>query len=306
MLSALDKHMLETVADLHDIPQGAYNIRKNGQGISRNSTAKIEIRPKADKPGIDIIIKPGTKNESVHIPVILTADGLEDLVYNTFDIGEGADVLIVAGCGIHNPGEKTSRHDGIHNFIVRKGARVRYVEKHYGEGEEQGKKILNPKTIVEVEEDGYAEMELVQISGVDDTKRDTEARLHKNAQLVITERMLTDGDQTAESRMTVELLGPDSTTRIISRSVARDNSKQIFYPAAVGMNRCRAHVQCDAIIMDQAQIRSIPEIAANHADAQLVHEAAIGKIAGEQLIKLMTMGLYEAEAEETILKGFLK
>ncbi|MDD4170181.1 MAG: SufD family Fe-S cluster assembly protein [Desulfotomaculaceae bacterium] len=306
MLNAIDKHILQTVAGMHDIPQGAYNIRKNGEGVSRNSTANIEIRPKEDKPGIDIIVKPGTKGESVHIPVILTAEGLEDLVYNTFDIGEGADVLIIAGCGIHNPGDKNARHDGIHNFIIRKGARVHYVENHYGEGDSLGKKILNPKTIIEIEEDGYAEMELVQISGVDDTKRDTEARLHKNAHLLVTERMLTDGDQFAESKIIVELLGWDSSARIISRSVARDKSRQIFYPVAVGMNRCRAHVQCDAIIMHQAHVRSIPEIAANHADAQLVHEAAIGKIAGEQLIKLMTMGLSESEAEETILKGFLK
>lgn len=306
MLNAIDKHMLRTVAGMHDIPQGAYNIRKNGAGISRNTTANIEIRTKEDKPGIDIIVKPGTKGESVHIPVILTAEGLEDLVYNTFDIGEGADVLVVAGCGIHNPGDMNARHDGIHNFIVRKGARVRYVEKHYGEGTGQGQKILNPKTIVEVEEDAFAEMELVQIGGVDNTERNTEARLHKNAHLFITERMLTDGIQSAESRILVELVGQDSSVRIISRSVGRDNSRQIFYPRVVGLNRCRGHVQCDSIIMHEAQISSIPEIAAQHADAQLIHEAAIGKIAGEQLIKLMSMGLSESEAEETILKGFLK
>lgn len=305
-MNAIDKHILRTVAGMHDIPQGAYNIRKNGAGISRNTTANIEIRTKEDKPGIDIIVKPGTKGESVHIPVILTAEGLEDLVYNTFDIGEGADVLVVAGCGIHNPGDMNARHDGIHNFIVRKGARVRYVEKHYGEGTGQGQKILNPKTIVELEEDASAEMELVQISGVDNTKRDTEARLHKNAHLLLTERMLTDGSQLAESKVQVELLGPDSSVRIISRSVGRDNSRQIFYPRVVGLNRCRGHVQCDSIIMHEAQISSIPAIAAHHADAQLIHEAAIGKIAGEQLIKLMSMGLSESEAEETILKGFLK
>ncbi|OPY57728.1 MAG: FeS cluster assembly protein SufB [Pelotomaculum sp. PtaU1.Bin035] len=305
-MNAIDKYILHTVAGMHDIPQGAYNIRKNGAGISRNTTANIDIRTKEDKPGIDIIVKPGTIGESVHIPVILTAEGLEDLVYNTFDIGEGADILIVAGCGIHNPGNQNARHDGVHDFIVRKGARMRYVEKHYGEGNGQGQKILNPKTIVEVEEDGYAELELVQISGVDNTKRDTVARLHKNAHMLVTERMLTDGNQFAESKILVELVGQDASTRIISRSVARDSSQQIFYPRVVGLNMCRGHVQCDAIIMHQAQIRSIPEIAANHADAQLVHEAAIGKIAGEQLIKLMSIGLSEAEAEETILKGFLK
>jgi Fe-S cluster assembly scaffold protein SufB len=306
MLSNIDKHILEIVADLHGTPKGAYNIRKNGAGVDRSITPNIEIRTKIDKPGIDIIVKPGTKGETVHIPVILTVEGLHDVVYNTFDIGEGADVTVIAGCGIHNPGEQNARHDGVHDFIVRKGARMRYVEKHYGEGKGSGKKILNPRTIVVIEEDGYAEMELIQISGVDNTMRETEARLHDNAHLFVTERMLTDGDQFAESRITVELAGLDSSTQVISRSVAKDSSQQIFYPRAVGLNRCRAHVQCDAIIMDSAKIRSIPEISAQHADSQLVHEAAIGKIAGEQLIKLMTLGLSEKDAEDTILEGFLK
>lgn len=298
--------MLDIVADLHGTPKGAYNIRKNGVGVDRNITANIEIRTKIDKPGIDVIVKPGTKGESVHIPVILTAEGFHDLVYNTFDIGQGSDVTIIAGCGIHNPGDKNSEHDGVHYFIVRKGARMRYVEKHYGEGKGSGKKILNPRTIVVVEEDGYAEMELVQISGVDSTLRETEAKVHDNAHLYVTERMLTDGDQFAESRITVELVGLDASTQIISRSVARDSSQQIFYPRVIGLNRCRGHVQCDAIIMHGAKIRSIPEISAQHADSQLVHEAAIGKIAGEQMIKLMTLGLSEKEAEDTILEGFLK
>lgn len=306
MLNNIDKHMLDIIADLHGTPKGAYNIRKNGVGVDRNITANIEIVTKIDKPGIDVIVKPGTKGESVHIPVILTAEGFHDLVYNTFDIGQGSDVTIIAGCGIHNPGDKNSEHDGVHYFIVRKGARMRYVEKHYGEGKGSGKKILNPRTIVIVEEDGYAEMELVQISGVDSTLRETEAKVHDNAHLYVTERMLTDGDQFAESRITVELLGLDASTQIISRSVARDSSQQIFYPRVIGLNRCRGHVQCDAIIMHGAKIRSIPEISAQHADSQLVHEAAIGKIAGEQMIKLMTLGLSEKEAEDTILEGFLK
>ncbi|MDD2553319.1 MAG: SufD family Fe-S cluster assembly protein [Desulfotomaculaceae bacterium] len=305
MLNNIDKHILEMIADIHGTPKGAYNIRKNGVGVDRSVTPNIEIRTKIDKPGIDIIVKPGTKGESVHIPVILTAEGLHDLVYNTFDIGAGADVTIIAGCGIHNPGDKNAQHDGVHNFIIRKGARMRYVEKHYGEGKGEGKRILNPRTIVEVEEDGYAEMELVQISGVDNTLRETEAFVHDNGHLYMVERMLTDGDQFAESRMTVELIGLDASTQIISRSVARDNSQQIFYPRVIGLNRCRGHVQCDSIIMQGAKVRSIPEISAQHADSQLVHEAAIGKIAGEQLIKLMTLGLSEKDAEDTILEGFL-
>jgi Fe-S cluster assembly scaffold protein SufB len=306
MLSKIDKHILEIVADLHGTPKGAYNIRKNGAGVDRSITPNIEIRTKIDKPGIDVIVKPGTKGETVHIPVLLTAEGLHDVVYNSFDIGEGADVTVIAGCGIHNPGERNAQHDGVHDFIIRKGARMRYVEKHYGEGQGGGKKILNPRTVVVVEEDGYAEMEMVQISGVDNTLRETEVRLQDNAHLIVTERMLTDGDQFAESRITVELAGLDSSTQVISRSVAKDSSQQIFYPRAIGLNRCRGHVQCDAIIMDNAKIRSIPEISAQHADSQLVHEAAIGKIAGEQLIKLMTLGLSEKDAEDTILEGFLK
>ena len=306
MMNAIDKRLLQEVAGLHEMPQGAYNIRKDGELLARHSSANIEIRTKQDKPGIDIIVKPGTKGESVHIPVIVTATGVEDMVYNTFDIGEGADILIVAGCGIHNPGESKAQHNGIHNFIIRKGATVRYIEKHYGEGEGSGEKILNPQTILEIEEGASAELEMVQLRGVDSTRRYTEAKVHKNGHLLITERLLTHGSQAAESEMVIELVGEDASTQIVSRSVAQDSSKQVFYPKVVGFNKCRAHVQCDAIIMDQAQVRAIPEIAAHHADAQLVHEAAIGKIAGEQIIKLMTLGLSDQEAEETILQGFLK
>ncbi|MDD4048694.1 MAG: SufD family Fe-S cluster assembly protein, partial [Clostridia bacterium] len=269
-------------------------------------TANIEIKQKLDKPGIDIIVKPGTRGESVHIPVIITAEGLEDMVYNTFYIGENSDVLIVAGCGIHNDGNKKSQHDGIHDFIVGKGARVRYVEKHYGEGEGTGERILNPQTLLELQEGARVELEMVQIRGVDSTKRYTKAQVGKNAYLKITEKILTHDQQSAESEMDMELKGEDASIQIISRSIARGKSKQIFYPRLSGLTKCRGHVQCDAIIMDNAMVRAIPEITAYHADAQLIHEAAIGKIAGEQIVKLMTLGLSEKEAEETILKGFLK
>jgi len=306
MLSELDKFMLEQIAGLHDIPQGAYNIRKNGQGVARNSSAGIEIVPKTDKPGIDVIVKPGVKGKSVHIPVILTSGGFEDVVYNTFEIGENANVLVVAGCGIHNPGDKKSEHDGIHEFFVRRGARMKYVEKHYAQGEGSGERVLNPKTIIEVEEGGIAELELVQIRGVDRTKRDTEIRLGKGAHLVVTERLLTDAEQTAESIINVELAGEGSTAQVVSRSVARDNSRQVFYFNLIGSNVSRGHIQCDAIIMDKANVLSVPKISALHSEAQLVHEAAIGKIESEQMLKLMSLGLSEKEAEDTILKGFLK
>ncbi len=305
-MNSLDKDLLIKIADLHEVPQGAYNIRKNGEGVERHSTANIEIKPKADKPGIDIIVKPGTRGESVHIPVIITAEGLEDLVYNTFYIGDHADVLIVAGCGIHNPGKTKAQHNGVHKFLLGKGAHIRYVEKHYGEGEGTGERILNPQTFLELDEEASAELEMVQIRGVDSTKRETKATVGREAHLLITEKMLTHGQQLAESEMTVELTGENAAVQIISRSVAQEKSKQTFYPRVTGFTKCRGHVQCDAIIMDQATVRAIPEITAHHADAQLIHEAAIGRIAGEQLIKLMTLGLSEKEAEETILQGFMK
>lgn len=306
MLNELDKSMLNQMSGLHELPIGAYNIRKNGEKVARNTTANIDIVTKKDKPGIDIIVKPGTKGESVHIPVILTQEGLDDVVYNTFEIGEGSDVLIVAGCGIHNPGDKKSQHDGVHQFFVRKGARIKYVERHFGEGNGNGERVLNPKTIIEVEEGGYAELELVQIKGVDHTKRDTEIKLHKNAKVVVSERLLTYKSQDAESKIDVEMVGKDSSARIISRSVARDQSKQLFHLNMSGYERCRGHIQCDSIIMDKARVESVPKIAAFHSDSKLIHEAAIGKIANDQLIKLMSLGLSEKEAEDTILKGFLK
>jgi len=304
MLNDIDKRLLREVADLHEIPQGAYNIRKNGEKLSRNTTANIDIMTKNDKPGIDIIIKPGTKNESVHIPVILS-ESMEDLVYNTFEIGENSDVTIVAGCGIHNHTSKDSGHDGIHEFFIRRGAKMKYIEKHYGDGDGTGKRILNPTTIIEVEEDGVAELEMIQIKGVDKTKRDTLVKLQKNARLIVSERLLTYLEQEAESIITVELIGEASTAQVISRSVAQNDSKQIFNLNMRGYCECKGHIQCDSIIMHNAQVSSIPEITALSEGAELVHEAAIGRIASEQLTKLMCLGLTETEAEETILQGFL-
>lgn len=306
-MNKTDYNLLESIADMHGIPTaGAYNIRKNGQGVERHSTENITIEPKKDKPGIDIIVKPGTKGERVHIPVILTETGIDDLVYNDFYIGDWADVDIVAGCGIHNCGSEKSEHDGIHTFHIGKHARVRYVEKHYGEGEGTGERILNPTTVVEMDENSYCEMEMVQIKGVDSTERDTTASLKAGAKLVINEKLMTHGKQYARSDVVINLDGEDASAQIISRSVAKDESEQIFYPRAVGNAPCRAHVQCDSIIMDNAKIRSIPEISANNALAQIVHEAAIGRINNDQLTKLQTFGMTQEEAEEVIIQGFLK
>ena len=305
-MDKIDSSLLESIADLHEIPAGAYNIRKNGEGLSRRSTANIEIVTKTDKPGIDIIIAPNTKNESVHIPVIITETGVNDLVYNDFYIGENADVVIVAGCGIHNSGDEKSQHDGVHTFHIGKNAHIKYVEKHYGEGDGKGERILNPVTYVEQDENSVCEMEMVQIRGVDSTVRDTKAHLAAGAKLIITERLMTHGNQHARSDMEVSLDGENASSQIISRSVAKDNSKQIFHPNAIGNAKCRAHVTCDSIIMDEATVSSIPAITANSADAQIVHEAAIGRINNDQLVKLMTFGMSESEAEEIIIQGFLK
>jgi len=302
----IQKNLLEQVAGLHEIPRGAYNIRANGQGIARNSTANIEIVSKTDKPGIEIHIKPNTKNEAVHIPVLLTESGMHDAVYNDFFIGENADVTIIAGCGIHNGGDAGSQHDGIHTFYVGKNARVRYVEKHYGSGDGQGSRIMNPTTIVHVGEGGYVEMELAQIRGIDSTDRNTESTLQKNATLIVKEKLMTHGTQYAKTNFLVNLDGEDSSANVVSRSVAKEQSKQLFVSKIVGNNKCAGHTECDAIIMDDASVSAVPELTANCVDASLIHEAAIGKIAGEQLMKLMTLGLTESEAETKIVEGFLK
>lgn len=306
MLDEIQKRILEEVADLHTVPSGAYNIRANGKMEARNTTANIDIISKEDGSGIDIHVKPGTKNESLHIPVVLSQSGLKETVYNDFYIGEDCDVFIVAGCGIDNCGNQDSQHDGIHRFFVGKNSRVKYVEKHYGAGNGQGKRILNPGTEVHLEENSTMEMEMVQIKGVDSTIRDTKAELAAGAKLVVRERLMTHGAQKAVSNYEVALNGQDASADVVSRSVARDQSYQKFDSRIIGNAPCSGHTECDAIIMDQARILAIPQLEANDLDAALIHEAAIGKIAGDQIIKLMTLGLTEEEAEEQIVNGFLK
>lgn len=305
-MDRIQMELFEQLTGLHEIPEGAYNIRANSEKDSRNTTENIDIVTKDDKDGIDIYVKPETKNESVHIPVVISKTGLEECVYNDFHIGEGADVLIVAGCGIHNSGDKRSRHDGIHTFYIGKNARVKYVEKHYGKGDGNGENVMNPTTVVNIEEGGFMEMETVQIKGVDSTDRVTRGTLEKDAKIVITERLMTHGNQMATTRFDVDMNGDGSSANVISRSVAKDNSKQVFYSVINGNAKCSGHSECDAIIMDNAKISAIPEITANNLEASLIHEAAIGKIAGEQLIKLQTLGLTEEEAEEQIVNGFLR
>jgi len=305
-MDAIEKNLLEKIADLHGVPEGAYNIRANGEGAGRNTTANIDIITKKDKEGIDIVIAPGTKNESVHIPVIISKTGVSEMVYNDFFIGEGADVTIVAGCGIHNTGDSESRHDGIHTFHVGKGARVIYVEKHYGDGDGNGERVMNPKTVAILDEGAYLEMNTVQIKGIDSTDRVTEARLADGATIIVSEKIMTHGHQNATTTFKVDLDGADCAAHVVSRSVAKDDSTQLFISEVNGNNRSNGHTECDAIVMDNATVSAVPKVSANHVEASLIHEAAIGKIAGEQLMKLMTLGLSEKDAEEQIIAGFLK
>ena len=306
MDNEIDRELLEKIADMLGKPVGAFNIRKDCGCDGRQSTEHIQILDRDDgKAGINIRIADGTVNETCHIPVIITKSGVEETVYNDFFIGENCDVEIVAGCGIHNCGEQTSRHDGVHVFHVGKHSRVHYSEKHYGEGDGKGGRIMNPQTIVYLDEGASIQMDTTQIRGVDSTKRYTKIVCGKDAEAVITERLLTHGDQVAESDVEIDLAGEGARGRVISRSVAQDSSNQVFYPRMVGNAACFGHVQCDSIIMGDAKIKSIPAITANCTEAQLIHEAAIGKIAGDQLLKLETLGLTEEEAEDCILKGFL-
>lgn len=302
----IDLELLKEIANIEDTPNGAYNIRKNGKLVSKQITDNVNIIAKEDNSGIDIYVKENTQYEIIHIPVIITQSGLKDIVYNDFYIGKNAQVTIIAGCGIHNDHHKDSEHNGIHRFFLEEGAKVKYIEKHYGEGQGTGKRILNPVTEVTLKDGSFLEMESVQIKGVDSTIRKTNGILGENTNLIISEKIMTHGNQTAKTIFNVEMNGKNASTHVTSRSVAVDKSKQEFISNVIGNAKCFGHVECDAIIKDNAKVISTPQIIANNVDANLIHEAAIGKIAGEQLIKLMTLGLTEKEAEEQIIKGFLK
>lgn len=306
MFNAIEKGLLREVAELDALPVGAYNIRANGKSAARSTTAHINIVSKTDKPGIDIIIAPGTKNESVHIPVIISETGLKDLVYNDFMIGENCDVTIVAGCGIDNCGGQDSQHDGVHTFYVAENSKVRYIERHYAQGEGRGKRLMNPTTVVHLARNAQMEMETTQIAGIDDTLRKTTADLQAGASLTVHEKVMTTGTQHAVSDLSADLNGDDCHCNIVSRTVARDQSSQHFISLLNGNAPCTGHTECDSIIMDQAKVVASPQLSAACVDASLIHEAAIGKIAGDQLIKLMTLGLTEQEAEEQIINGFLQ
>lgn len=300
-----DEQLLETIADLHGIPEGSFNIRKNGKLLARNSGTDVEIVSKTDKDGIDIIVKPGVKNKSVHIPVLLTVGDFQDTVYNDFFIGEDSDVTIVAGCGIHNDTCGNAEHDGVHTFYVGKNAKVRYVERHYAGGSGTGKKVFDPVTKIYLKENAQFILESTQLGGVTYTERKTYATVGKNAQLLVKEKILTDGEEKAITDFKVKLSGKNSRADIVSRSVAKGNSLQQFKSDMVGKNECFGHVECDGIVLDGARIISTPKIDAVSPEASLVHEAAVGKIAGEQLLKLMSLGLSEQEAEDAVIKGFL-
>ena len=304
-LNQITQDMLNVIDSYGFKQEGAYNLRYNGSALCHGDSENIKIVKKEDKAGIDIFISSNAQGETVHIPVVVTDSDFTDIVYNDFYVEDGADVVIIAGCGIHNDGCGDSQHNGIHSFHIGKNAKVKYEEKHYGTGLGTGKGVLNPATVMEIGENSVFTMDTAQIKGVDSTMRTTTVRLKEGARLVVTERLMTHLDQVAVSDMTVELLGEGSSAQIISRSVAKGNSVQKFHPIAVGNCKCQAHIQCDSIIMDKAKVTSIPQIDANDVDAAIIHEAAIGRINNEQLTKLRTLGMTEQQAEEVIIENFL-
>lgn len=306
MLSDVQKALLQELTGESDFSKGAFNVRANGTSAGRQSTDTIRIEPKSGGAGLDIYIAPGTRDDHVRIPVVMTESGLKEEVFNDFHVGEGAEVTIVAGCGIHNCGCDDSQHDGIHRFFIAKGAHVKYVERHIGQGDGSGRRLLNPVTEVHQAEDSLLEMEMSQLRGVDETERTTTATLLAGARLMVRERLLTGGHERAVSRYAVRLDGAGATADIVSRGVARDDSIQSLDLKIMGNAPCRGHTECDSIIMDRGHIVAVPTLEAANVDAQLVHEAAIGKIAGDQLNKLMSLGLTPAEAEARIIDGFLR
>ena len=305
-MNNITQSLLSILSDWKGEFKGAFNIREDGGCAGRQSSANIKIESKKDLPGLDIHIKPGTKGETVYIPACVTHGNIDDVVYNDFFVGEGADVVIVAGCGVHTDNEEEARHNGIHRFFLDKGAKVLYKEKHIGTGNGEGIKRIDPVTDIELGEDSVLEMDTVQLSGVDKTTRTTRGKLGARAKLIIKERIMTDDDETATTDFEVSLDGEDSGVDLISRSVARDNSYQEYHSVIEGNCRCTGHSECDAILVGNGRVNAVPELYAGNIDASLIHEAAIGKIAGEQITKLRTLGLTEEEAEAKIIEGFLK
>ncbi len=305
-MDKIDKSLLENITDLHSLTQSAYNIRKNGEVVARNCTDNIQIVPKQDKPGIDIHIASNLKNQSLHIPVIITEGNLHDLVYNDFYIGDNTEILIVAGCGLHNDTKESSSHQGIHQFFVGKNCLIRYVEKHLAQGNADTQKNLNPTTIIYLGQNSRFIMETTQLAGVNSSERVTEIELDDNATMEVKESILLQNTETSSSTFSVNLNGINSRLNLISRSVSKDNSNLDFISEVYGNNQCFGHIECDAIIVGNGTVSSTPALANLHPDANLSHEAVIGKIAGEQIIKLQTLGMTKEQAEEAIIKGFLK
>ena len=303
-MNDITEKLLEIVSDWDGKFKGAYNIRENSGCAGRQSSENIRIESKTDNPGINIFISSKAQHETVYIPACVTHGGVDDLVYNDFFVEEGADVIIVAG--VHSDDEEEARHNGIHRFFVGKNAKVLYKEKHIGTGKGAGAKRIDPVTDATLDENAYMEMDTSQLGGVTSTSRTTNAKLGAGAKLVIRERLLTDGDERAKSVFNVSLDGDGSAADLVSRSVARGNSYQEYISVIEGNCRCTGHSECDAILAENGRVNASPALNAACIDASLIHEAAIGKIAGEQIIKLCTLGLTEEEAERKIIEGFLK
>lgn len=306
-MDSVEKILLDMVDYDESNRRGAINIRKDGKKVERKNTEFVTIESKTGEfDGLDVYVKADAKDAEVHMPVILTVPGLIDRVYNDIYVGDGAEVTIIAGCGLHNDGCSNAKHEGTHRLHIGKNAKVRYIEKHFGFGEGTGERIINPRMTIELGENSKLEIDSSQIKGIDSTVRQTLADLSAGSKLIVSEKIMTHGKQHAETDFRVNLDGEDSISRITSRSFVTEESSQRFISHMIGNNKCRGRVECDAMLKDNGKVTSIPEITANHLDAYLVHEATVGRIAGDQLKKLMSLGLTEKEAEEEIIKGFLK
>ena len=303
-MDAIEKKLLEEVADLHGIPEGAYNIRADGKLAGRNTTAHINIVTKEDKPGIDIYIAPGTKNESVHIPVIISQTGLKDMVYNDFYIGEDCDVTIVAGCGIHNCGTQESRHDGIHTFYLAKNAKLRYSTI---ENWSKNMYNLNTKRAL-VEEGGVIEWVSGSFGSHVGCLYPMSVLKGDNSKMEFTGVTFAGAGQNLDTGAKVVHIGKNTSSYMNTRSISKSGGISTFRSSVVvqkGAKHAKSSVSCQSLMLDsESRSDTVPAMDIRTKDTAVGHEAKIGSISNEAVFYLMSRGMSEEDARALIVSGF--